>query len=84
MVKWSQVLWASFMIAAIAEALFFTIIDPQTLYLFGEPVKYSMLTTYSIGFLAFWLICASASAITAYLLRGPKEVNREVNQKMGM
>ena len=33
------VLWPSFVVAGIAEALFFTLIDPQELYLFGEPVE---------------------------------------------
>ncbi len=83
MLKWSQVLWASFMIAALAEALFFTVIDPKTLYLLGEPVQYSPVATYSIGFLFFWLICAAASGVTAYLLRRPKDVNAEIREKMG-
>jgi len=80
MVKWSQVLWASFMMAAIAEIVFFAVIDPQTLYLFGKPVQYSTVATYSIAFLAFWLICAASSGVTAYLLRRPRDVNREVKK----
>jgi len=35
------VLWPSFLVAGIAEGLFFTVIDPQELYLFGEPVHLS-------------------------------------------
>ena len=33
------ILWPSFVVAGIAEAVFFTLIDPQELYLFGEPVE---------------------------------------------
>lgn len=40
MKKWIQVLWPSFLVAGLAEAIFFTVIDPQQLYLFGEPVEY--------------------------------------------
>ena len=76
MVKWSQVLWASFMVAGIAEIAFFTLIDPRTLYLFGERVQYSAITTYSIGFFAFWLICAASCLITVLLLRRADEINK--------
>ena len=62
MQKLIQVLWPSFLVAAVVEAVFFTVIDPQALYLLGEPVHYDPLTTYSIGFLAFWLICAAICA----------------------
>ena len=48
------ILWPSFLVAAIAEAIFFTVIDPQELYLFGQAVHYSKTATYSIGFLGFW------------------------------
>ena len=29
------VLWPSFIVAGVAEGIFFTVIDPQELYLFG-------------------------------------------------
>jgi hypothetical protein len=54
MLKVLLVLWPSFVVAGIAEGVFFTVIDPQELYLFGEPVHFSNLATYSIGFLGFW------------------------------
>ncbi|NLF54875.1 MAG: hypothetical protein GX576_10875 [Thauera phenolivorans] len=76
MLKWIQVLWPSFLIAAVAEAVFFTVIDPQELYLFGEPVDYSRIATYSIGFLGFWLVCAASSLSTIFLQRPAKEINR--------
>ncbi|HEY8856694.1 MAG TPA: hypothetical protein VIM43_04970 [Rugosibacter sp.] len=69
-----SVLWPSFLVAGIAEGIFFTLIDPRELYLFGEPVHFSSLATYSIGFFCFWAICAASSMATCYLLRTAQEL----------
>ncbi len=69
------VLWPSFIVAGIAEILFFTLIDPQELYLFGEPVNFSRTTVYSLGFFAFWAICAASSLLTCFIQRDSSEVN---------
>lgn len=66
MIIW--VLWPSFAAAGIAEVVFFTLIDPQQLYLLGQPINVSPMTTYSIGFLLFWLVCAGASLMTYFML----------------
>lgn len=76
MLKVLLVLWPSFVVAGIAEGVFFTVVDPQELYLFGEPVHFSRLATYSIGFLGFWLACAASSLMTWFLQLGPAEINR--------
>ncbi|NMF88940.1 hypothetical protein [Aromatoleum petrolei] len=76
MLKWMQVLWPSFMVAGLAEAVFFTVIDPQELYLFGEPVHYSLIATYSIGFFGFWLVGAGSSLLTLFFQRSAAELNR--------
>jgi hypothetical protein len=76
MLKVLLVLWPSFVVAGIAEGVFFTVIDPQELYLFGEPVHLSKLATYSIGFLGFWLACAASSLMTWFLQLGPADINR--------
>lgn len=75
MQKILTILWPSFLIAGMAEGLFFTLIDPQELYLLGEPVHLSRLATYSIGFLCFWALCAASSLATCHLLRSAEEVN---------
>lgn len=72
------IFWPSFIVAGVAEGLFFTIVDPQELYLFGEAVNFSRTATYSIGFLAFWAICASSSMFTCFLQRTAREVNKGV------
>ena len=70
------ILWPSFLVAGIAEAVFFTVVDPQELYLFGEPVHFSRIATYSIGFFAFWAVCAASSMTTCFFQRSSSEVNR--------
>lgn len=74
--KWILVLWPSFLVAALAEGIFFTVINPRELYLLGQPVHYSALATYSIGFLGFWLVCAASSLTTIFLQRPAKELNQ--------
>ena len=69
------ILWPSFVVAGIAEAVFFTLIDPQELYLFGEPVTLSRIATYSIGFFAFWALCAASSMFTCFIQRSSREIN---------
>jgi len=77
------VLWPSFVIAGIAEGIFFTVIDPQELYLFGEPVQFSKIATYSIGFFGFWAVCAASSLMTCFLQRSAAEVNKGVGVHSG-
>ena len=69
--------WPSFLVAGIAEIVFFTIIDPQELYLFGQPVSFSRLATYSIGFFGFWAICAASSMATCFFQRSGRDINAE-------
>ncbi len=70
------ILWPSFVVAGIAEAVFFTLVDPQELYLFGEPVYFSRIATYSVGFFAFWAVCAASSMFTCFIQRSATEINR--------
>lgn len=76
--KLFAVLWPSFLVAGIAEGLFFTLIDPQELYLFGEPVHFSRVATYSIGFFGFWLVCAASSLLTWFLQLSAADINKGV------
>lgn len=76
MMKWIQVLWPSFLIAGIGAVIFFTVVDPQELYFMGEPVHFSLLATYSIGFISLWIICAASSLLTIFLQQGADELNK--------
>ncbi|QDF99677.1 hypothetical protein CJ010_08450 [Azoarcus sp. DD4] len=75
MLKWIQIFWPSFLVAGLAEAIFFTVIDPQELYLLGKPVHFSPIATYSVGFIGFWLVCAASSLSTVFFQRTAKEIN---------
>jgi hypothetical protein len=70
------VLWPSFMMAAIAELLFFAVVDPHDISIFGVPLEAGRMTGYAVGFFFFWAMCAAASALTVFLQRSPWEVNR--------
>ena len=64
-----QVLWPSFLMAAAASGVFFSLFDPQQLEIFGIVVPPDPLTAYTTGFIAFWLLCAGSSAMTYLLAR---------------
>jgi len=70
------ILWPSFIVGGIGEVIFFTVFDPQELYLFGEASSLDRLTVYSIGFFLCWGFAAASSALTCFLQRGADEVNR--------
>jgi hypothetical protein len=70
------ILWPSFIVGGAGEILFFTVFDPQELYLFGEPSSLGRLAVYSIGFFLCWAFAAASSAFTCFLSRGAREVNR--------
>lgn len=76
MQKLFWIIWPSFIVAGIAEMLFFTVIDPQELHFFGEAVQLSRIAIYSIGFFTFWGVCAASSMTTCFFQRTAAEINR--------
>jgi hypothetical protein len=70
------VLWPSFLVAAVAEMIFFALFDPVDLHLFGVPIEAERMPVYTIGFFLFWAMTAASSALTVFLARSPFEVNR--------
>jgi len=70
------ILWPSFVVAGIAEGIFFTLFDPTDLTLFDAPVEASRTAIYSIGFFAFWAFAAASSALTCFFQRTSTEINR--------
>lgn len=62
------ILWPAFIAAGVAEVLFFTVIDPKQLFLLGQPIALDPLTTYSIGFFLFWVLCIGSSLMTYFML----------------
>ena len=67
------VIWPAFLIAGVAEAVFFTVFDPFDLHLFGAPLELSRQAIYTMGFFGFWGL-GIASAALAVALEGREEV----------
>lgn len=70
------ILWPSFIVAGIAETVFFTFFDPMDLHLMGDPHALGRTAVYSAGFFAFWAFAAASSAFTCFLQRTSDEINR--------
>jgi hypothetical protein len=70
------VIWPAFLVAGIAEAIFFTVFDPFELHFFGAPLDLSREVIYTMGFFGFWALGIASSALTVFLERSPWEVNR--------
>jgi len=63
------VIWPAFLVAAIAEAIFFTVFDPFELHFFGAPLEVSREVIYTMGFFGFWALGIASSGLTAFLER---------------
>lgn len=83
MSKSIKLLWLSFMTALLGEAAFFILIDPQQLYLFGEPVSWPPTMVYSAGFFMFWSLTALTAALVSLMQKSAEEVNREPEVRAG-
>jgi hypothetical protein len=70
------ILWPAFIVAGIAEGVFFTLFDPTDLRLFDREIALSRTAIYSIGFFAFWAFAAGSSALTCFFQRSSAELNR--------
>ena len=70
------IVWPAFLIAGIAETVFFAFFDPFDLHLFLAPHGVSHEAIYTPGFIGFWALGIASSALTVLLGRSPDEVNR--------
>lgn len=60
------ILWPAFLVASLAEAAFFALVDPRE---WAQAVSPN--AAYTLGFLFFWTMCALASLLTQYLATVP-------------
>ncbi len=65
-----QVLWPAFMVAVIAEGVFFSMVDPHELVIVGLHLADSRAAAYTVGFLLFWALFTVSSALTYILING--------------
>ena len=64
------VIWPAFLVAAVAELVFFSIFDPFELHFFGAPLEMSRQAIYTMGFFGFWALGMASSALTVFLEGG--------------
>lgn len=75
MLKWINILWLSFLTAILGEMAFFVVIDPQELYLMGQPVRWGSMAVYSVGFFMFWGLTALTAVLVVFMQKPASEVN---------
>ena len=64
------VIWPAFLVAAVAELVFFSVFDPFDLHFFGAPLEMSRQSIYTMGFFGFWGLGIASSALTVFLESG--------------
>ena len=77
------ILWPSFLVAAAADGLFFSAVDPVEMHLFGGEVELSRQAIYTLGFFGFWATGILASAMAVFLSTSADEVNRKATPGRG-
>ncbi|MBU1359511.1 MAG: hypothetical protein KJ901_12250 [Gammaproteobacteria bacterium] len=70
--RWMWSLWPAFLLACVAELLFFGLIDPGDLHWRGEPIGISRQAAYTIGFFLFWGLATASSMLTLLLAARPE------------
>lgn len=70
------IVWPAFLMAGVFEILVFSMVDPQDLQWFGQPVELSRQGVYTAAFFVFWGISMLGSGLTTLLSMSPFEVNR--------
>jgi hypothetical protein len=64
---WGATLWPAFLGAAVGDAILFTLIDPESIALFGVHTDISRPAAYAVGFFVLWLLMIATSATTLWL-----------------
>jgi hypothetical protein len=67
--KWRSlmwILWPSFLMAGVASAVVFALVDPLDVAIFGH-IRPEREILYASGFFFFWLIAALSSMLTVFM-----------------
>jgi len=73
-----QILWPAFLMAAVLEMLVFVVVDPAELRWFGAaPIELSPHAVYTLAFLVFWAVIATAGALTHLLEMTASDLNSD-------
>lgn len=69
-------LWPAFLMAGVLEMLVFSVLDPADMRWFGgELIGWSAQAVYTVSFLIFWAVMATATGLTALLLTDARDIN---------
>jgi hypothetical protein len=72
-----RALWPAFLMAGVLEMLVFVVVDPGELRWFGGPaLDWSASAVYTVTFLIFWCVIATAGVMSAVLAAAPGEGDR--------
>lgn len=72
------ILWPAFLMAGVLEMLVFAVVDPQDMTWFGmAPIAWPRQAIYTVSFLIFWGVIATAGALTALLETDPEELDAD-------
>ncbi len=71
------ILWPSFLMAGVASAVVFALIDPLDVAIFGyfRPERDVL---YAAGFFFFWLIASLSSVLTLYMLPTAQDTQEDI------
>lgn len=64
-----NVMWCSFLVAILAEGVFFSLFEPQELIQQMASQDFSSISIYTIAFFFFWGICFLSGSLTYYLTK---------------
>jgi hypothetical protein len=74
----AAILWPSFLMAGVLEALVFAMVDPAQLHwLGGGPLEWPAQAIYTGAFFVFWVVVAASGLMTRLLEGSPEDINRE-------
>ncbi|HEY1461090.1 MAG TPA: hypothetical protein VGH59_13650 [Casimicrobiaceae bacterium] len=68
-----RILWPAFLVAVVAEAVFFAVFDPFELHFFGEPLDWSRQGIYTLGFFGFWGLGVACSTLSTFMSGSPDD-----------
>ena len=70
LVRVARIAWPAFLVAGVAEIVFFSVFDPFELHFFGAPLDLTRLEIYTMGFFGFWGLAFAAAALALWLDAG--------------
>jgi hypothetical protein len=67
------IIWSSFLAASLGCVIVFAMLDPAEVRFFGNDIQLERTVVYTLGFILFWLVSATAAWLCSLLLLAPLE-----------